>query len=240
MRLKGFGPIGLYILGPKDSSATSFHKSRKVLNGNSIVLQLLRRRKAKALSRDRSVGESTQVTFALRERLFFVDYWLQGVIQGKGWTNSLTQIAQMLIVCESTPARASELHQQFPWFEVNPKSRTHEQGPAEYVTFLWKETKNHYPELSELITVCLNTPRLRALRPYVSMGKLSFSQTTGYPFSEDCPFIRTLGDGLFSVMSNRWSDPGSTLLESGTAAEAAAMAESHLPPNCGPARHGTG
>lgn len=108
-------------------------------------------------------------------------------------------------------------------------------------------------DLIPLVEKAMETPALRQLFPYASHVWLCFSRCTGYPFSGDCPhvcssrWIPTMEarpsneqrEDLGPVKAYTVADAKGKFLGEGDAAEAIELVVRNLPPNCGPAVHGT-
>src|SRR6185503_9104919 len=92
-----------------------------------------------------------------------------------------------------------------------------------------------------LIEAAMQQPELRQLFPFTSLYSLHFSRTTGFPFTNDCPYAVPIENSRFRVYKPRGEDftaMGETIGE-GDVTEAIAMLVSNLPPDCGPAVEGT-
>lgn len=184
-----------------------------------------------------------QIHKAAKERLFLTDFWENGVLLANVHTQSTDVLLRAIIAwCHSTvnPLEFSEISKEI---ELNENLEPYVKGPLAYVRFKWEnlvkladQYPNPYGKLKPVIEKAMNTSELGSLLPYTSMWLLCFSQCTGYPFIGGCPQICPAENSEFKTL---YFGRTSTVLGQGTAEHAVAIAIQHLPPNCGPARHGT-
>jgi hypothetical protein len=90
-------------------------------------------------------------------------------------------------------------------------------------------------DLIPLVSEAAKRPQLRQLLPFTSVHRLCFSRTTAFPWVQvDC-IAWPIGNGRFRITSI----DEKTDLGEGDAVQAANILIANLPPNCGPAIHGT-
>jgi hypothetical protein len=186
----------------------------------------------------------SQVRLGLDNRAFRVDLWRQSVEYGGGWCSSLDDVARVSVAFLVDHASASQMRDTFGFIKVNERAFLHEAGPAAFVENEWQQLrrwlKTEKPDspmarVLPLLEACMSRPRLRQLMPVTSHDMLCFSRTTGYPYTDDCPYAFPVAEGVFR-MGGRGAVP--TAIE-GDAATIADALEKHLPTDCGPAVHGT-
>jgi hypothetical protein len=179
---------------------------------------------------DRSINAG----LGIEERAIVGQVWEAGVCLGSYQTGSLDEVVRVFGLWLLKGASVSRLGEE-PIVDLRPDALAHEQGPAAYVEYRWNELAVHpwNPRVGEMARAAMEEPSLRALLPYTSHHVLNFSRSTGYPFSFDCPSIDPLEDGSFEVTHR-----DGTVIGTGDARQAAALAAAHLPPGCGPAQRG--
>lgn len=201
-------------------------------------------------ARTESGSRFCQMYIAAHERLFIFDFWFKGVSYGRGSSSSLNEAAQAMHFWIIEQPDIAQMQKRFSFFEPEEKAIAHEAGRA--VEFQWErllktwardETNRDAISPLPLIEAAMKQPELRQLYPFTSLYTLHFSRTTGYPFTNDCPFAGPIGNGRFRVYrpSPPMSDPEhmGEVIGEGNAEETVAMLVSNLPPNCGPAVEGT-
>lgn len=204
------------------------------------------------ISHARTEGGSRacQMFIAAKERLFLFDFWSKGVSYGRGSTSSLHDAAQAIHFWITEQPSLADMQHRFSFFIADEKGVAHEAGYA--VEFQWETLRNHWarsvggnPDAMSplpLIEAAMQQPELRQLFPFTSHYMLHFSRTTGYPFTNDCPYAVPTENGRFRVyLTSRGAsaeDMGEMLGE-GDANEAVAILVANLPPDCGPAVDGT-
>ena len=188
-------------------------------------------------------ARSTQIYVAAQERSFGIQCWNQGVRYGAGWTPDLRAVGQAIVMFLEQ-ASIAEMQSRFAWFEGEKSGIAHELGVDEFLTEAWRSLAQFLSvvefgpvlrRLVPLISEAASRPSLRQLLPFVSLGRLCFSRTTGYPFTRDCPLGCPIEGERFVVLA----PDAHTLLGKGNAAETADILIASLPPNCGKAVHGT-
>ena len=210
---------------------------------------------AKELGRDkvspgwafiRRGSRKSQVSSAQFVRSFCVDFWNLGMQYGRGSTDDLAEVARAIVMFLLQEGSTARMKSDFSWFEVvGDGSLVHEKPAASYVTRHWQALENWLtseecpPEKRQLLLLvseAAKRPQLRQLLPFTSMYRLCFSRTTGFPWVQvDCIAWPTT-NRLFRITSINGSR---VLLGEGDAVEAADTLVANLPPNCGPAIHGT-
>ncbi|MEV5613637.1 DUF6193 family natural product biosynthesis protein [Streptomyces sp. NPDC052225] len=86
---------------------------------------------------------------------------------------------------------------------------------------------------AELVLAAHAEPLLRRLFPWTGMWELHFSRCTEARLTWDIPYVRTLGDGRYTVEGPSRSSP--RIAETDSARAAVATVVDRLPPHCGPA-----
>ena len=190
-----------------------------------------------------------QMYIAAHERLFIFDFWSKGVGYGKGSTGNLHDAAQAIHFWLIEQPDLARMQDRFDFFTADAQGLAHEAGRA--VEYQWKRLRESWARSAEthpdslsplvLIEAALQQPELRQLFPFTSLYSLHFSRTTGYPFTNDCPFAVPLGTNHFRVYRPRGGSFTATgeILGEGNANEAIALLVSNLPPHGGPAIAGT-
>lgn len=178
----------------------------------------------------------TQTYIAAEERLFMPDFWSHGVQFATGKTPDLLATASAIhdwLTIENIST--AELVRRYPWIEPSGRAAVFEAGDE--VEWTWKhmlESTTRSEATLAAIRRASQEPALRCLFPYTSMFTLCFSRCTGYPYTHDILSISPVGDGRYGVGSPHEDPTNSHDLET-----AIALVLASLPPDCGPARHGT-
>jgi hypothetical protein len=192
-----------------------------------------------------------QMYIALHEHLFMFDFWLMGVWYGKGSCSSLNDAAQAIHFWIIEQPNIAQMQARFSFFTPDPQAVAQEAGRAvEYkwgsLLKTWRVRAKANPDAMSplpLIEAAMKQPELARLFPFTSMNTLHFSRTTGYPFTNDCPFAIPIGNGRFRVHKTS-TEVGEIkhmgeVIGEGSVEEVVAMLVANLPPNCGPAIDGT-
>lgn len=190
---------------------------------------------------------------------FDANFWMQGVKYGGG-EPEFTEIAPSILTFLVEEAPLSKMTSRFPWFKAEEGALAHEQGSAEFVSYIWsslqevvkmrtveasKEHARLFRGLALLIEEAAKRPELRQLRPYTSLISLGFSRTTGYPFTGDCPFARPVledvypDDKIAANLHRVTSADGTVLCDRVEVVRAVDALVAAIPPDCGPAINGT-
>ena len=179
-----------------------------------------------------------QMYIAALERLFILDFGSKGVTYGTASTSSLHDAAQAVHFWIIEPPDLARMQDRFSFFIADEKGFAHEAGRA--VEYQWETLRAHWARQYKpgalsplpLIEAAMQQPELRQLFPFTSHYTLHFSRTTGFPFTNDCPYASPIGDNRFRAYHS--GNPGEPIGE-GDASEVISMLVTHLPPDCGPA-----
>jgi hypothetical protein len=178
---------------------------------------------------------------------FLLDFWMQGVVYGTGIVAGFNDVVASIVAFLIERAAIRTMASRFIWFEPRSSGEAHERGAAEFVSQMWSDLERRVTgqdlleplraslNLVLIVREAANRPELRQLRPFTSHFSLCFSRTTGYPFSRDCPHAYPIGSGLYRVTSA----DGSVVIDGVDAIQTVDALVADLPPNCGPAIHGT-
>ena len=186
----------------------------------------------------------SSVMVAEGKRAFYVDFWDQGVPCAAGWISQLSEVGRAIVAFHVRGSPIQDLVSQFVWLTVNPTEFIPESSVEYFLTGAWQSLEERLKvegdhwlahELLALTTEAAQRPQLRQLLPFRSLYHLCFSRTTGYPFTRDCPVAHPVEPGIFRTVS----PDGQRCLGRGDAVQAVDILIANLPPNCGPARHGT-
>ena len=182
-----------------------------------------------------------QMYIAAHERLFTFDFWTMGVGYGNGACSDLNEAARALHFWITEKPDIAAMQSRFQLFVPREQALAHEAGKA--VEYQWTELERSWatPENANaalsplpLIQAASQQADLRQLFPFTSLYSLHFSRTTGYPFTNDCPFATPIGDGRFRAHS-----ASQAVIGEGSIEEVIEMLIANLPSNCGPAVDGT-
>ena len=177
----------------------------------------------------------SQTYMAAEERLFLFDFWRDGVHLANGRTPDLTEVATLIDLWVGKECDLSELRKQ-PCVSVDDNADAYDQGTE--VEDRWTSYVNNihesFPELQPFVKLAAQRPQLRQLFPYTSLNRFCFSRCTGYPFTQDTPFVHPQLDGTYNVVSATGKTIGN-----GDAEYAVETVIAYLPPGCGPAVGGT-
>jgi hypothetical protein len=159
------------------------------------------------------------------------------------------------MVQEGSTAR---MKSEFSWFVDKGGERILREPAASFTAHGWKNLEKRLREearlmekrgkprsiMSELIPLvseAAKRPELRQLMPFTSLFWLCLSRTTMYPWVTVNCTAHPIGDGRFRITNGTWgiNANGDRILGEGDAVKAAEILAANLPPNCGPAIHGT-
>lgn len=195
-------------------------------------------------------SRSSQMYIAAHERLFIFDFWFKGVGYGKGSTSSLLDAAQAIHFWIIEQPGLARMHDRFSFFTAEAQGLAHEAGHA--IDYQWERLRKSWARSAEahpdalsplpLIEAAMQQPELRQLFPFTSLYPLHFSRTTGYPFTNDCPYAVPITNNRFRVYLKRHDEDFESMGEiigEGDVNGVVAMLVASLPPNCGPAVDGT-
>ncbi len=206
------------------------------------------RRKHIDFARVRVEGGSSRICADPEKRLFrFNDLWLDGVSLGSQSRPTPEEVAlalHQLIVLRQNPL---ELQEQFSWLRLDDRARAFFGGAKAYTDFQWHSLEglgdSRYESLKQLYPALLaacDHPQLGVLYPFTSICTLHFSRCTGYPFDIPCSGIcPTEEDGVYAVHHRQQARYKGVEFQ-GSLEDAIAFIAAQLPPDCGPARQGTG
>lgn len=204
-----------------------------------------------ALARTEGGSRFSQMYIAAYERLFLLDFWSRGVVYGNASTSSLNDAAQAIHFWIIEQPNIAQMQNRFTFFTADEQAKAHETGHAveyqwERLLKQWARRDDEKPDAISplpLIEAAMQRPELRQLFPFTSLYALHFSRTTGYPFTNDCPYAIPIGNARFRAhMGVRGvTDPDRTgdVIGEGDVDEVIGMLVANLPPNCGPAIEGT-
>jgi hypothetical protein len=69
----------------------------------------------------------------------------------------------------------------------------------------WLIREADEPELRIVAAAAFNEPRLRALFPFASVGRLRFSRDSSFPYDLDLPFVVSNDDGSYEARGREGS-----------------------------------
>ena len=180
-------------------------------------------------------NRASQVYIAAEERLFLIDFWRAGVQFANAETDNIDLTALLI---DTWVGKACSLQQlkELPTVIVRDSADAFDTGAE--VEYTWQQYLNADYEnpdgLTELVRIAAAAPELRQLFPFTSMYRLCFSRCTGYPYTNDLPYLSPCADGTYEARGIE-----NHLLGKGSAEEVIKIVVANLPPNCGPARPGT-
>lgn len=177
-------------------------------------------------------GRSSEIATSLDRTCVSAQFWNQGVCLCSLQTPSPKRMCLALHHFIVGHLTADELKADFSEIIVDDSAHHYEKGSREYVDYKWRQLLDHLnnsdPQLHSLAELAFQTEVLNKLLPYVSMGSLSFSRCTEYPFSYDYPSVRSAGSDLYQISSS----DGKSIGES-NASIAIELIIQNLPNNCG-------
>lgn len=181
-------------------------------------------------------NRSSQIKIASEQRLFIGDFWESGIILGKTYTDSISELVQVIHEWLETSISITELGKKFEFVELHEKAEYFETGRE--VEWQWKNLHNwipkYMPELVPILNEASKNSILSKLFPFTSHYDFRFSRCTGSPFTEDCPYAFPLENGQYKVNSYKGK-----YLGEGDAKEAVELIIKNLPPNTDFAIRGT-
>ncbi|MFD6422271.1 DUF6193 family natural product biosynthesis protein [Streptomyces sp. NPDC060198] len=164
------------------------------------------------------------------ERTFVVDCWARGIHMATGRTHDLATVAGAT-GSWAEGVRVRELTARWSFLSTWDLAEAHERGEA--VPARWQSMRRyrhrHGTDWQDLVEATFAEPRLRALSPGSSVGRLTFSRRVTPPICTDLPSIRPLGEGRFEV---RFA--GGRVPRAATATAAVAVALAGLPDDAVP------
>src|ERR1700722_9757676 len=87
----------------------------------------------------RETSRNSQVSTALTERNFHIDFWYQGVLYGSGGTSDLREAAEASLAFHLEKAPINEIAARFAWLKPNQQVASHERGAEFFVTERWHD-----------------------------------------------------------------------------------------------------
>jgi hypothetical protein len=206
----------------------------------------------------RKGSRKSQVSAAMHERAFGVDFRSRGAMCGQGWTRDLTEVARAIEVFMVQEGSTAKMKSEFSWFVDKGGERILQEPTASFTAQCWEnlekglreearlleeegKPRSIMSELIPLVSEAAKRPELRQLRPFTSLFWLCFSRTTMFPWVTVNCTARPIRDGRFRISNGTWgvNSDGDRVLGEGDAVKAADILAANLPPNCGPAIHGT-
>jgi hypothetical protein len=138
---------------------------------------------------------SAQVGAAAEQRAFTVSLWAEGVEHLTGLANGLSFVAAAFDAwLSNAQPGAEEMAEHFPFLSFQKSARAYERGDAiEEVWLSLLKGAWGIERLQPLVEAAAAEPRLRQLRPWVSVDRLCFSRWVGFPFSDDLPYAAPRG-----------------------------------------------
>lgn len=196
----------------------------------------------------RDGGRHAGLTVGAEERGFSLTLGDNDFQHAYGWASELGAAVRVARAFLAGSAVAGLAHNN-AWLTPSPGLAEYLAGPAEYVAWTWarlrawlvSEEPSHsaMKAVVPLFEAACARPQLRQLLPFTSHTTLCFSRTTGYPFPMDCPYAYPLRGGDYRVATRPARGDDEVVIGEGDAERAAALLVAHLPPDCGPARHGS-
>ncbi|MGW0859772.1 DUF6193 family natural product biosynthesis protein [Streptomyces sp. NPDC002690] len=156
------------------------------------------------------------------ERTFVVDCWARGIHMATGRTHDLAAVVGATGSWMGG-ARVRELTALWAFLSTWDLAEAHERGEAVPARRqpMRRQRHRHGTDSQNLVGAAFEQPRLRALSPGSSVGRLTFSRRVTPPICTDLPSIRPLGEGRFEV---RFADGRVHRADGATAAVAVALA----------------
>ncbi|UOX85862.1 DUF6193 family natural product biosynthesis protein [Amycolatopsis sp. FBCC-B4732] len=150
--------------------------------------------------RDRAVS----VMPLRRERLFRVRHKLRGSFLSRLSTAELAEVTGSAATWLGG-ATARELAAAWPFADFVAVADAYESGDR--TEFTW-QLYRAYPQfgLGEFIEAAMREPRLRRMHPFTSLFRMSFRPTAD-EYRVPGPWVRSVGDGRFTVVANRREEP---------------------------------
>ena len=175
--------------------------------------------------------------------------WDRGVSAGELSSASLADTVAFLRTALARDTPVGTIQSEMPFFRAFESGLIQDKGRDAYLDYQWRELFRVleenleyfvFAQIYKLAQIASQTPKLRQLLPYTSVGRFCFSRCLGFPFSYDCPSAQAFGENYFQVYaSNGMNEWDKNPIGFGNATEAAQMLVDALPPDCGPAVLGT-
>jgi hypothetical protein len=181
-------------------------------------------------------NRSSQVYIAAKERLFLFDFWSKGILMANGQSSNINDVAEAIHYWIFSKPNIIDLKREFNYISIDKSAEDFEKGLG--VEVAWKNHMNYigdqFPELVEFVKIAFNTPELRQLFPFTSLNRFCFSRCTGFPYTDDCPYVQPIDNGMYIVrgLKEGYSEPLNAQM-------AVKLIIDNLPTGCGPAVDGT-
>lgn len=130
-----------------------------------------------------------EVSVTAEHRSFLLSLSDEGVGYLDGYVDDLADLADPICdwFAEARPS-GETMEARHPFLELDPFAVAFERGEA--IEFLWRSfLDDPSASLHPVIEAAASEPRLRQLRPYMSMGCFCFSRWVDHPFSDDLPYV---------------------------------------------------
>jgi hypothetical protein len=175
------------------------------------------------------------------QRCYRIGGWGLGMCLIVGDTDDLGEVVEAAYGWR-TGVPLHDLRRSVPFVRLTHRGEVVEQGPAAVVTAEWRMVRQRaeegdHPRHRELVETAYREPKLRQLYPYTTHQVLSFSTTTGYPFSPSPVSLTAWGPS--TSFYRVWVAGGVAVGDVSTAEDAVALAVMHLPADIGPASAGS-
>ncbi|MBD0671238.1 DUF6193 family natural product biosynthesis protein [Streptomyces sp. CBMA156] len=175
-------------------------------------------------------------------RFIGVDGWSRGLAMIAGGTEDLGDIVRAGAAWGSGQ-RLPDMRELLPWLTCSELAEAADRGAAGAVDVAWRQLREWgeeklpgFPEFGAAVEAAQVRPRLRQLLPFSSMWRLGFRPSVGHVLGPAVVIVPVRGSGTYRVQRALDCEGGGDLIaEVGSAAEAAALAEAHVPADLGPA-----
>ena len=129
------------------------------------------------------------VSVTVEHRSFRLSLSDEGIGFLDGEARELADLAAPICEWFAEPRPSGEtMEARHPFLELDPFAVAFERGEA--IEFLWRSFLDESStSLHPVIEAAASEPRLRQLRPYMSMSRLCFSRWVDHPFSDDLPYV---------------------------------------------------
>jgi hypothetical protein len=175
-----------------------------------------------------------QASLAGSRRIFLVRIWGAGAELATGKTESLDDLLiAMSLWAEGARLRA--IRNRVPFIEFDTLGEAYENGDEVEEKWRILEASDN-PYVARFAAEAQRNPVLAGLFPYLSHSKLFLSRCTGYPFTNDAPYVRFSSAGDYAVID---ADDGREVVQTASPALAVGALADVLPHGYGPAVHGT-
>ncbi|MET9626779.1 DUF6193 family natural product biosynthesis protein [Lentzea sp. NPDC006480] len=143
---------------------------------------------------------AVKVLPVVRERLFYVRHKLRGMYLSFLFTTELAEVTGSAATWLGG-ATPRELAAAWPFADFVDVADAYESGDR--IELRWQMFRAHDNHgLSEFIEAAMREPRLRRMFPFTSMYWMSFRPTAD-EYRVPGPWVRSVGDGRFTVTENR-------------------------------------